>query len=287
MVSSSPLGEYLRARRAALRPEDVGMVSMGLRRVEGLRRDEVAQLCGVSEDYYLRIEQGRDRQPSEQVLYALARGLRLDYSAVQYMKRLVSMQQTGTGFSEPRNVTDAVDKALRSLLDQWASTPAFIVDRNHTVLMANPLASALFPGIEQGGNIPMIVFSDEWRSIDQDWDHTARATVAALRFSSDPGDTSLRQIVGMLTIRDRDFARMWALHEASPNYVGRARLSLTGFGTVEFTKQSLLVPGGRGHIMTVLQAEPDSAAADVIRATTAHLPALHSAASDHREVVSA
>lgn len=285
MVSSSPLGEYLRARRASLRPEDVGLVSMGQRRVEGLRRDEVAQLSGVSEDYYLRIEQGRDRQPSDQVLFALARALKLDFTAVQYMKRLVSMQSGGPDLREPRQVSDAVDKVLRSLLTQWASTPAYIRDRNHTVLMANQLASSLFPGVEQGTNLPILVFSDEWRVVDTQWEETARAMLAALRFSSDPDDTALREIVGVLTMRHPEFTRLWALHEARPSYISTARLSLAGFGTVEFTKQSLLVPGGRGHVLTVFQAEEGSAAADVIRVTRMQLAEARPAPV--REVVSA
>jgi len=87
-MNPSPLGDYLRARRALLKPEDVGLKSMNVRRVEGLRRDEVAQLAGISQEYYLRLEQGRDRQPSTQVIEALGRALRLDGAGLEYLRRL-------------------------------------------------------------------------------------------------------------------------------------------------------------------------------------------------------
>src|SRR5262245_27069874 len=83
-----PLGEFLRARRALVRPEEVGIPDLGRRRVEGLRREELAMLAGVSVDYYVRLEQGRDAHPSEQVLDALARALRLDADAVAHLHDL-------------------------------------------------------------------------------------------------------------------------------------------------------------------------------------------------------
>lgn len=272
MASSSPLGDYLRSRRDSLRPEDVGLVTMGYRRVEGLRRDEVAQLSGVSEDYYLRLEQGRDRQPSDQVLASLARALRLDYGALQYMKRLVAIQSGAPRLREPRHISEAIDAALGDLLDQWSSTPAYITDRNQTVVMVNSLAEAILPGMKKGASLPLLVFSPEWRAVDLDWEASACATLSALRFNSDPTDQALRELVGVMTMRDDDFARIWARHDASPPFTSSLQLSLSGYGTMDFTKQALLVPGARGHVITVLTAEADSPASDVLRSIRAVLP---------------
>ncbi|GAA2228953.1 helix-turn-helix domain-containing protein [Herbiconiux moechotypicola] len=267
MVSSSPLGDYLRARRAALQPADVGLTALPGRRVEGLRRDEVARLAGISQEYYLRLEQGRDRQPSEQVLFALTRAMKLDNAAVAYMRRLVEFQAGGSRADDPRRLTEEMDRSLGSMLEQWAQTPAYIVDRNQTVVMSNPLAAALLPGIlEPGISVPIAVFGSAWREMDRDWEETARRTVASLRFNSDPDDRELQRIVGVLAMRDPDFRRLWARHEAHPHYVSPARLTLQGFGLLDFTRQTLLIPGHRRHVLTVLHAEADTVAADAVRA---------------------
>jgi len=272
---TSPLGDYLRARRAALLPSDVGFSSMPGRRVEGLRRAEVAMLAGVSQEYYLRLEQGRDRQPSEHVLQALARALRLDIAAVDYMRRLVSIQTGGPRFTDPDQITMSIDRSLRGLLDQWAQTPAYITDRNQTVVSSNDLVTALLPGmLEPGMNLPVAVFGSRWRAVDRDWEGTAQRTVAALRFSSDPEDAELQRVVGMLSMRDADFRRLWARHEAYPHYVGPAVFTLPGFGRMDFTRQALLVPDHRRLVLTVLHAEADTVAADAIRSLRAVQPSI-------------
>src|SRR6201993_3225798 len=89
-VRANPLGDYLRARREQVRPQDVGLVAGTRRRVPGLRREELALLAGISSDYYLRLEQGRDKNPSPQVLDALARALRLDVKGTEYLHQLAT-----------------------------------------------------------------------------------------------------------------------------------------------------------------------------------------------------
>ncbi|GAA2228993.1 helix-turn-helix domain-containing protein [Herbiconiux moechotypicola] len=251
----SPLGDYLRARRAAVRPEDVGLAPIGVRRVDGLRRDEVARLAGVSQEYYIRLEQGRDRQPSLQVLQALARPLKLDAGGIDYMQRLVHIQSGGRRGSDPAALAEALDSGLRSLLDQWPATPAYILDRNLTVVMANSRARHELPGgWEPGANAALIVFSESWRKADRHWSATAEHTVAALRYSSDPADPELRDLVGLLSLREPDFAELWGRHEASPITVRELTVELVGGRTAGLTEQGLVVPGERGHTVVVLHA---------------------------------
>jgi len=276
LTNTSPLGDYLRARRAALQPSDVGFSDLPGRRVEGLRRDEVARLAGISQEYYLRLEQGRDRHPSDHILQALAQALRLSNNAVKYMQRLVAIQTGGARFTDPNNVTSAIDRSMKGLLGQWAQTPAYITDRNQTVVASNRLSTSLLPGmLEPGMNLPVVVFGSRWRSVDRNWEETARTTAAELRFNSDPEDKELQHIVGLLSLRDPDFRRLWARHEAHPQYVGMAMLTLPGFGQVDFTRQALLVPDHRRHVLTVLHAEPHTVAADAIRSLRATQPVEH------------
>ena len=121
-MDESPIGEYLRARREQVRPEDVGIAWSGVRRVPGLRREEVAALAGISAEYYLRLEQGRDRQPSDQVLRALSRALLLDVAASLHLHRLAHPDST----ADLASAIDEVDPFLLQLIEQWPTTLAIV-----------------------------------------------------------------------------------------------------------------------------------------------------------------
>src|SRR6201999_2376621 len=137
-TEANALGDYLRARRQQIRPEDVGLVPGARRRVAGLRREELAMLAGISAEYYLRLEVGRDRNPSPQVLDALARALQLDTKATDHLHNLA----TPTGPETPELV--ARTYALAELVDQ-ISMPAFVANKYLDVLAANAIATALSP----------------------------------------------------------------------------------------------------------------------------------------------
>ena len=260
----SPLGEYLRARRASLRPEDVGLRSMSGRRVEGLRRDEVAQLAGISPEYYLRIEQGRGHQPSDQVLRSLARALKLDSNAIHYMSRLVGIESGSPRTVEPQQ--HVVEASLGPMIGQWSTTPAFVVDRNQTVVLVNDLARAILPGdLDTGTNVVLKIFSRDWRACDLDWETTANRFLAALRFHADPFDARFHDILGLLSMRDADFRRIWAAHVASPLDAGALHLDVAGYGRVDFSLRSLRPAGDENHLLTVLHAEEGSASADLVK----------------------
>jgi transcriptional regulator with XRE-family HTH domain len=265
-TTGTPLGEYLRARRDLVQPTDVGIVSLTPRRVVGLRRDEVAQRAGISQEYYLRLEQGRDRQPSDQVLHALGRALRLDPAAVDHMRRLVRIQ-TGEIAADPPAPPGSVLAALAGLLDQWTGTPAYIMDGNQDVLVVNPLARAMTGGgLRPGVNLPLAVFSPSARLAMQDWPEAAERTAATLRYGSDPRDRRLQEIVGTLSVRDADFRRLWARHDARPYLNGAIDQEVHGHGRVTLRCQTLEVPGPRRHVLTAFHAPVSSRAAEVLAA---------------------
>jgi transcriptional regulator with XRE-family HTH domain len=258
------LGEYLRARRSGTDPVAAGVIGFGRRRVDGLRRTEVAELAGISQEYYIRLEQGRDLSPSGQVLRALARALQLDPTAVEYMERLVRIQSDAP--SEMAAETLATDASgLRALMAQWGNTPALALDRNHNITAVNGIAAALFPALlDPARNLAATIFEDTWRHIDLDWEQTAQAVTSYLRFGADPTDRELIRLVGALSIRDDDFRRLWASHEVSAPNVSRLRLSYAPFGVLEFTLQFLGVPATPRHSLLVLHAEADSLAAHAV-----------------------
>jgi transcriptional regulator with XRE-family HTH domain len=133
-------GEYLRRRRAELQPADVGLPSTTLRRVQGLRREEVAQLAGVSTDYYTRLEQGRDLCPSGAVIDALARALELDDAGRAHLQHLAHPARPSR--RRARSV-QKVRPGVQSMLDAWTTQPAFVLGRRGDVLATNALARAL------------------------------------------------------------------------------------------------------------------------------------------------
>src|ERR1700739_4143254 len=205
-VEANALGNYLRARREQVRPEDVGLAGGARRRVAGLRREELAMLAGISFDYYLRLEQGRDTHPSAQVIEALARVLQLDVKASEYLHQLASPSSRRRG---PVGI-DAGD-GVDELIDQFPM-PAIVASRCLDVLVANPLARALSPGFAPGQNFL------RWRLLDPaarelyvDWDEATDVAVSGLREAagSDPDDPRLRSLVDELSTSER-FRELWA-----------------------------------------------------------------------------
>jgi transcriptional regulator with XRE-family HTH domain len=176
MPSNTALGEYLRARRELVRPEEVELPAVGRRRVPGLRREELAMLAGISSDYYLRLEQGRDHHPSAQVIDALARALRLDDEATAHLRALAQPTSARPRTGEAERAPDSITQLIAS----WSDTPAFVQDRHMDVLAANALASALSPVFSPGVNLVRATFLDpEVRRLMSDWDNIARSAVAA------------------------------------------------------------------------------------------------------------
>src|SRR3954468_3207596 len=150
MTNGSELGIFLKARRAQVRPEDVGLPSgTGIRRTPGLRREEVAILAGVSVDYYTRLERGKETNPSPAVLDALARILRLNRDEHQHLHNLTDSAASPVRQHERRSRTRTVREGPLVMLESLRPNPAYVVSRTNDVLAANPSGLALFPGLAE------------------------------------------------------------------------------------------------------------------------------------------
>src|ERR1700744_2198119 len=149
METSRGLAGFLRARRELLKPGDVGLPDSERRSPSTRRREEVAMLAGISTEYYLRLEQGRDHQPSDHVLDGLARALQLDEDAGNYLRELARPAPRRRG----RSVPERFDPAVQTLIDSWPLTPTFVVNRNMAILASTRLARALSRIFSPGENI--------------------------------------------------------------------------------------------------------------------------------------
>ena len=268
-VKAMVLADFHRARRGQLTPQDVGIAPEPGRRVRGLRREEVAERASISVEYYVRLEQGRPHQMSEQVLVALAEALRLDGTSREYMYRLALPSPSDAWSSSLAQIGPVIPK----LLQQWEHTPAKVFDRHQDILYANDLASALSPGyVMPDKNVVLNVFTaTEPQRVNPAWRATARISVAALRFYGDPMSPRLHAIVGELSLRDKDFREMWADHEVSPFTSGTAPNHVPGFGWVDLRWQIFELPGG--HFLHVALFEPNTRAAASMEFLTAALRA--------------
>jgi transcriptional regulator with XRE-family HTH domain len=266
------IGEYLRARRELVDPEEVGVPNLSSRRrVPGLRREEVAMLAGVSSDYYVRLEQGRDQHPSQQVLDALARALQLDEDATAHLHRIA------TPPSRRRRRSPRPEKApagIVQLIESWGETPAYVQGRYMDVLAVNPLATALAPYYVKGENLVRAAFLDlRLRDMYEDWERIAETTVAGLRalVGPDVDDPRLNELVGELSVRSGRFRQVWARHDSRPKRSGTLRMDHPQVGQLKLSYEKLRIPDTDGQTLVAYHAEPGSPSAQALAllATTA------------------
>jgi transcriptional regulator with XRE-family HTH domain len=266
MASANPIGEYLRARRELVSPEHAGLPDPGLRRrTPGLRREEVAMLAGVSADYYIRLEQGRDHHPSAQVVDALARALQLDDDATVYLHSLASPEPRRRRRAPTR--PERVPAGILQLLDTWTDTPAYVYGRYMDVLAANPLACALSPFNAPGTNLVRAIFLDP-RSPDlvESWDEAAKSTVAALRalVGPDADDPRLHELVGELSVSSEPFRRLWARHDVQPKRSGVTHREHPQVGPSDLNSEKLPIPGADRMTLCIYHTVPGSPSAQAL-----------------------
>jgi transcriptional regulator with XRE-family HTH domain len=258
-AEGNALGEYLRARRARVRPEDVGLVPGARRRVAGLRREELATLAGISAEYYLRLEQGRDKNPSQQVLDALARALQLDIKGTEYLYQLA-------GASNDRQPDlEVVAEGLDALIDQFPM-PAFIANRYQEVLAANPIARALSPGFEPGQNFL------RWRLVEPaareffvDWEDATAIAVSGLRevAGGASDDPRMRALVAELSAVSPRFRELWTRAEVGYQ-PGITYVRHPVVGELYFHRYRLSVPHSGGQHLIIFRPDPGSPTARAV-----------------------
>jgi len=259
VAKANGLGKFLRARREQLRPEDVGLVGGARRRVAGLRREELALLAGISSDYYLRLEQGRDRNPSPPVLEAIARVFGLDAEATRYLLSLTAARPRAP--RRPRRET--VPAGVLQLLDVL-TLPAFVESRMFEVLAANRLATALSPRIHPGANRLRDIFLDPGeRDLLPDWEQALAGMVAAFRTSiaEDAADPRVERLVGELSLASEPFRRLWARHDVKPLAGAPMRMVHPDVGPLELRREKLAIGDSGGQLLVVYHAEPGSGSA--------------------------
>ncbi|MER6910386.1 helix-turn-helix transcriptional regulator [Streptomyces sp. NPDC000594] len=269
MSHGTPLGDFLRARRGALAPGDVGLPAHGRRRVPGLRREEVALLSGVSSDYYIRLEQGRESSPSPQVLDAIARTLRLDAEACDHLHRLclapVRRPRHGRAHQE-------VSPQLVRLMDGWHRSPAFVLGPALDVLAANSLAVALHSGFDAFDNLARMVFLDPaGRDFYQEWERAAHACVAEIRaaYGHDPESVPIAEVVAELTAGSEEFAVLWPRHQVRSKSQEGKHLKHPAVGDLHIQFSAFTVNGAPHQQLIVYQAEPATATAEAFTALSA------------------
>lgn len=266
--SEAALADFLRASRARVKPDDVGLPADGRqRRVTGLRREEVAQLANISVDYLVRLEQGRTTTASRAVLNALADALGLRPDERDY---LLAIADT-TAAPAPSQERQQVTPQTQLLLDTLHEMPAFVYGRRQDVLAWNPAAAALFTDYaalpEPQRNLAWLTFlAPAYRDFYADWPRIAQECVGALRIEAHhhPNDAQLAALVDELSAKDNDFRTWWADHRVGAS-VRRKTYQHPIAGPLSLDAQQLTVQSRPDQYLVAYSATPGSPSENALR----------------------
>ncbi|HET9171252.1 MAG TPA: helix-turn-helix transcriptional regulator [Actinospica sp.] len=270
--TAAELGRYLRARRGAVTPGELGLpAGSGPRRTPGLRREELAALAGVSIDYYIRLERGKETRPSPAVLDALARALRLDAEETEYLRHLAQQAARGRA-PEPRPAASrTVRPTLLRMLESVRPCPAYVIGPTNDVLAANPGGLHLMPGMaewpaRQRNTIRYTFLHPYARKLWPDWETKARGCVAHLRavVGSAPDTPDLVALVGELVVKSPDFSRMWERYDVRKVGYGQKTFIHPDVGTITLSHEVLEVVRTQDLRLVVYSAEPGTTDHDAI-----------------------
>lgn len=267
MTQKEELRDFLRSRRARITPEQAGLTSgPGRRRVAGLRREELAQLAGVSMDYYVRLEQGRGTGVSEEVLERVARALQLDEAERAHLMNLAHPPRNDPGISPQR-----VRPGVRLLVDSLA-TPAFVFGLGTDVLAINRVGRALLCDFEamasaERNHARWVLLEPEPRELYVDWVDVARVNVAMLRLDAGrhPDNPRLGTLIEELTEKSPEFRAWWTTHDVLQRTYGSRHYRHPHVGELELHFEALRLPGDFEQTLFVYSAEPGSPSARALR----------------------
>ncbi|GAA1458511.1 helix-turn-helix domain-containing protein [Williamsia maris] len=256
------LSAFLRDRRDRLTPASVGLTEYGRRRVPGLRREELAQLAGVSPDYYSKLEQGRQANVSPEVLRALARALRLDAVESAYLYDLAAPS------TAPDPVAQAPDPGLLQVMQALDHVPVILLGRAGEILASNALIRAVLSlPMETGASLHHYLFRDPIaRERIVNWSQFASAAVAGLRRDAArrPHDPVLAALIEELRVSEPQFAQWWDDHEVLEFERTIKVIQHPSAGTMQFGIEFLCTPGNPDQSLIVYTVEPDSTTARVL-----------------------
>lgn len=262
------LAGFLQSRRARLQPEDLGLATAGRRRVSGLRREETAQLAGVSVDYYIRLEQGRAGRPSEEVLTAVSRALRLKPDEEGHLFRLARPSMP----PRPATTPDPVRTEVRVLLESLDSLPAFVINGRLDLLAANTLADRLFLRCattpETHANVARMIFTDPAaQDYFMDWETVAREACGYLRLTAGRRlhDPELHELVGELSDASPWFREYWLAHEVRQKAHGLKRLRHPDVGELTVWYETLALPADQDQTLVTYTVEPGSPSEEALK----------------------
>jgi transcriptional regulator with XRE-family HTH domain len=268
VTNSKAVQEFLKSRRARITPEMAGVQTYGgVRRVPGLRREELAMISGMSVDYYNRLERGNLSGVSDSILSSLARALELDDAERAYLFDLAKAANA----SPPRHRRRSVQKvrpSVQHLLDGMTGVPAFVQNGRLDVIAMNSLAKALYHADDdEPVNFARYVFLDETSVTELPaWDAMARDIVAILRQEAarDPHNRDLSDLIGELSTRSEKFRKMWAEQNVRFHRTGTKSFHHPAVGQFELTFQAMQLPGDEGLTLFAYTAEPGTPAADAL-----------------------
>ncbi|MFP7834287.1 helix-turn-helix domain-containing protein [Marisediminicola sp. LYQ134] len=262
-MGSTELGIFLASRRGHVTPDDVGLTSRPGRRVSGLRREEVAMLAGVSVDYYARLEQGRERNPSPSVLNAIAGALNLDADLSEHVFRLADLAP-----AERQPVRDSLDPSLWGLLASWAHTPALIINRQLDILAHNDIAAALYSDFARVDNIVRMTFTDPaGRDFFADWARASEACVANLRlaFGHPRSHENAAALVAEMHAASAEFRLLWGRHSVRGKTSEAKAFHHRAVGDLVLGFNAFDVRGSPGQQLIVYQAVAGTSSHDKLR----------------------
>jgi transcriptional regulator with XRE-family HTH domain len=263
--TESPLGVFLKARRDSLTPEQAGLPQgIGMRRTPGLRREELAMLAGISNDYYIRLERGKERRPSPAVVEALARALQLDDAERNHLRELAH-QVDRVDLADNVAVGSELPVGVVRMLDALRPLPAFVTNRIGDYLGWNPSGLRLLDGMsdwtQAERNAARYGFlHPAARDLYVDWEAQVTGLVSSLRrlTSTEPNAADVAALVAELRQGSPDFTRLWDRYDVDPYVVGSQTLHHPEVGELTIDYQVLQVEGRDGLTMMAYHAEQGS-----------------------------